>query len=855
MLTRFTIVLMMLLGMSPSVVAQPQFSARIADQGTPEVFLDGTRVLTAKFHFWAADWAYAWSEFEIGQRTDGVLPITGAAKTLGLTFAGTIDDRDPTAIRVSLECTAQRDLAGLIGGGLEFSLDHEAAKPARAGRPELLPASTGWSWPTALGPVSVSFERPLKECYYERGDERRIRCMFIGDSLRAGSHRFAYTLHLPESARVDAPIAERYAPLDRQTWRPDTMVWNAYPIDLSSLNDKPAGGRGPLRADRDRLLFEDGTEARFWGTNLQAYALFSGSDEQIARQAQRIAALGFNLVRIHHHDSRWVDPNVFGAAGNRTGLLNPEMLDRIDRWIAELKKQGVYVWLDLHVGREFLRAEAGPAADELGRRGGQAKGFNFVNPRLERLMNQFTLDYLSHRNRYTGLTYAEDPAVAFVLITNENDLTTHFGNLMLPDKNNPLHHAMFKAQVREAARTMGLSPADAMRTWEPGPSKLVMAGLEHAFYDRTIERLEAMRLAKPVAASNFWGGMGLHGLASLTRGDVIDAHSYGVEEALLTDPRHTADWIDWIACAQIENMPLTVSEWNVPYPTRDRFTAPLWLAGAASFQGWDALMHYGYLQDQVGPPRSVQPWSTWVDPSLMALMPAASLMFRERHVTPGASSTVFTPTREDVYFRNSTPDDMALLRAEPERTRFAVRLPDTPELAWDTPTPDRSANPVTDPDRHGMPTDAHTISTDNGQITRDWRAGVLTIDTSRSQAACGWIGGKRLELTDAVIESGTSAATIALTALDARPIAESSRILVTAVAQSAALADRPPMYAEPVRATVRVRTAIDVAVVTPLSPRGHRAAPIPASREGDWLVFELTGGEPGHWLLIEPANP
>ncbi len=853
--TRLAIALLAVLSLATAVRAEPRISTRIADQGTPEVFLDGTRVLTAKFHFWAADWAYAWSEFEIGPREGGVLPITGAAKTLGLTFEGTIDDRDPTAIRVELVCTAQRDLTGLIGGGLEFNLDHDAAIPARAGRPELLPASTGWSWPTALGPITVSFDRPLKECYYERGDERRIRCMFIGASLRAGTHRFAYTLHLPEKTRVDTPISERYAPFDRRTWRPDTMVWNAYPIDLSPLNHAPAGMHGPLRADRDRLVFEDGTEARFWGTNLQAYALFSGSDDQIKRQAKRIAALGFNLVRIHHHDSRWVDPNVFGSAGNRTGLLNPEMLDRLDRWIAEFKKQGVYVWLDLHVGREFLRAEAGPAAEELARQGGQAKGFNFVNPRLERLMNQFALDYLSHRNRYTGMTYADDPAIAFVLVTNENDLTTHFGNLMLADKNNPLHHAMFKSRVRETARRMGLSASQAMRTWEPGPSKLVMADIEHAFYDRAVTRFDASMLAKPVATSSFWGGMGLHGLASLTRGDVIDAHSYGVEEALLTDPRRTADWIDWIACAQIESMPLTVSEWNVPYPTRDRFTAPLWLAGSASFQGWDALMHYGYLQDPVGPPKSVQPWSTWVDPSLMALMPAASLMFRERHVTPGASTWVFTPSREDAYFRNSTPDDMAVLRAQPERSRFTVRLPDTPELAWDTPTPDRSATPVANPQRHGVPADEHAISTDNGQMTRDWRAGVLTINTPRSQAVSGWIGGSTHRLDAVEIVPITPAATIALTALDAQPISASRRVLVTAVAQSSAPADRPPIYAEPVRATIRVRTSMKNPVVTPVSPRGHSGAPLPARRDGDWLEFALTGDESGHWAVIEPASP
>ena len=34
--------------------------------------------------------------------------------------------------------------------------------------------------------------------------------------------------------------------------------------------------------------------------------------EDAQAQAQRLSALGFNLVRIHHHDSPWVNPNIFG---------------------------------------------------------------------------------------------------------------------------------------------------------------------------------------------------------------------------------------------------------------------------------------------------------------------------------------------------------------------------------------------------------------------------------------------------------------------------------------------------------------------------------------------------------------
>src|SRR5207249_3729901 len=78
-------------------------------------------------------------------------------------------------------------------------------------------------------------------------------------------------------------------------------------VDLSFLNapEKPAGKRGFLKTQKDKLVFEDGAVARFWGTNLTAYTLFGTSKEGVKQQARRLSELGFNLVRLVHHDSAW----------------------------------------------------------------------------------------------------------------------------------------------------------------------------------------------------------------------------------------------------------------------------------------------------------------------------------------------------------------------------------------------------------------------------------------------------------------------------------------------------------------------------------------------------------------------
>ncbi len=53
-----------------------------------------------------------------------------------------------------------------------------------------------------------------------------------------------------------------------RTTIPYNLPWDDMPLDLSFIfdNEKPAGKHGFLWADGDRFVFEDGTEARFWGT-------------------------------------------------------------------------------------------------------------------------------------------------------------------------------------------------------------------------------------------------------------------------------------------------------------------------------------------------------------------------------------------------------------------------------------------------------------------------------------------------------------------------------------------------------------------------------------------------------------
>ena len=148
-------------------------------------------------------------------------------------------------------------------------------------------------------------------------------------------------------------------------------AWHSAPVDLSFLNspEKPAGKHGFLSVVKDKLVFEDGTPGRFWGTNLTAHALFGmNSREDVRLQARRLSQLGFNLVRFHHHDSFWVNPNIFGEGNTRdTKILSQAMLERLDWWIKCLKDEGIYVWLDLEVQRQLKPGDGIDDFDEISR--------------------------------------------------------------------------------------------------------------------------------------------------------------------------------------------------------------------------------------------------------------------------------------------------------------------------------------------------------------------------------------------------------------------------------------------------------------------------------------------------------
>jgi hypothetical protein len=156
---------------------------------------------------------------------------------------------------------------------------------------------------------------------------------------------------------------------------------------------------------------------RFFGTNLVADGAFPTRSKAYFI-AGRLRKLGFNLIRLHHLDNPWSIQSIF-EWGQDTRHLNTATLDRLENLISELKKNGVFIDVNLHVGRSFNILDGVPDADSIADYG---KGVTQFDPQLIALQKEYARELLTHINPYTGLPLYNDPVMAMVEITNENSL-------------------------------------------------------------------------------------------------------------------------------------------------------------------------------------------------------------------------------------------------------------------------------------------------------------------------------------------------------------------------------------------------------------------------------------------------
>lgn len=644
-------------------------------------------------------------------------------------------------------------------------------------------------------PVSLFFSEPIGIVYFERGQKNRVRTFFYWEGIEAGATDVTMFVELPEDAQRLPTLDERYGEEDVENWLDNLLHLSKSFIDLSHLNHRPAGKHGFAKPVGGGFEFEDGTPVRFWGANIQAYSIFIDDKAAMEAHAKRIAALGFNLVRLHHHDSQhWVRDCLI-RMGPTSQEINPDALDSYFYWIKCLRENGVYVWLDLHVGRTFRPGDDIPGFEEaranekrVSEAGIEMKGYSHVNDRVTELMQQFNEQLLTRENPYTGLALKDDPAIMGLLLSNENDLTHHFGNKMNANRNVPYHYGLMQERVSAFSQKHGFDPGHVSMCWDPGVSKIFLNDTEAEWFDRMIGHLREIGVRQPICAGHIWGGMTMTGLPSLTKGGIIDTHSYEPGEFLSNNPRYKPNFATSIIRSHVIGYPLSITEYNSSdhHETRDPFVLPPYIAALSAFQRIDAPMLFAYSQDTLEDMyvRGHRAYGNngYKYPGIIGLYPAAALIYR-RDIAPARETWVAKMTRESLFMQDT--GNTKAFRTLQLQHGVRVAIPEIEELPWLNPSEiPAEAKTFADPHRDFLPEGQTYVESDTGELKRDWEKGLFTINAAGSQGAAGWLGkAGRIALDDVAIQCNTRKATILLSSLDDKPLNHSESILISTAAR------------------------------------------------------------------------
>ncbi len=205
---------------------------------------------------------------------------------------------------------------------------------------------------------------------------------------------------------------------------PFTLPWNDAKktvTDLSDLNPAPLLDKHRITVKNGHFADQTGRRVRFLGANIVASAAFPKASDA-APVAARLHKYGFNIIRLHHMDSTWPNPNIFGSGAARDTAkteVSPGSMESLDKLVAELKKQGIYSNLNLHVGRPLTPADGFENTEKLPEQG---KVLAYFEPRFIEIQKNYARQILTHTNPHTKLTWAKDPAVAVVELNNEDTI-------------------------------------------------------------------------------------------------------------------------------------------------------------------------------------------------------------------------------------------------------------------------------------------------------------------------------------------------------------------------------------------------------------------------------------------------
>ena len=389
-------------------------------------------------------------------------------------------------------------------------------------------------------------------------------------------------------------------------------------LDFSEMRPtgKPVGRHGRVVARGAHFEFEDlpGVPQRFYGVNLCGSANYPETLSDARRLARNLARVGYNTVRIHHHDSHCIDRAQSGGCT----VLAESMMRRMDNLFVACAEEGLYISTDLFVSR----TTAGIAWRDIGvDRDGTLSmdDFKYSVPVHEGAYSNFLAfaqNFLNHVNVHTGMRYAEDPTLAWVSLVNE-------GNIERPGAAGYAARPGWKeawtawlTQKRQEFPSAYAGISDEIPNRKTGSKEgaaftLFLRDVESRFARRTTAALRAWGCKALMTDMN--DGTGVMVGMTPVRGcvyDYVDSHFYVDHPSFFEKPWARPSYCpnanplkgDALGAAKVTTLrvldrPFAVSEYNFSGPGRYRGVGGILTGVEAALQDWSGLWRFSWAHN------------------------------------------------------------------------------------------------------------------------------------------------------------------------------------------------------------------------------------------------------------------
>lgn len=614
----------------------------------------------------------------------------------------------------------------------------------------------------------------------------------------------------------------------------------------------PAGKDGPITI-KNGHFYTGNKRIKFMGVNLAWEPCFP-TKEDANTAAEHLSALGINLVRFHFLDRR-SPAGIIARNTPDTHTFDLERLDKLDYFIAQLKKHGIYSDLGLHCTRPFTVTDGAVETDKIP---AHSKFVTIFDPVLIQLQKDYARDLLTHKNPYTNLTYAQDPSMAMLEITNENSLFYAWSQGKLDDLS-PHYAAILDTGFYDFLKKNGLPSAQRPHFKDSGPNVTVymkfLIDMESRYFNDIYKYLKNdLGVKAMVTGTMAFGPAGASIQADM---DYVDCHAYWEHPAydagewngswtirnspMVAKPNDSA--LVRLAAVRVEGKPFTVSEYNHPYPSfYDAEGFPL-AAVFAARQDWDALMFFDYTSTRWDRNSIKDFFEIAGHPVKTAELLAASAMFIRSDITPApAAVCVSVPTAKLPESANKSWWDVGGMFAHMDMALPKVDVRNSIKFNGST-----TCQAVAKPDN-------------SYKWTGDGKQGMMIADYPASKAAVGCFNGQPISLGSVKLTIQSSFASITLTSLDNKPIEESSRILLTACgrcqntgmtwndAKNSLISwGNPPTLAEGIKGRVELKGNY---TVYGLDSSGKQSLQLPTNTLSDCTGFNIGPDSRTLWYLI-----